>query len=212
MPNNTASTQRIKDRFWTLPNVLTLTRLALVPVFFIMMLRRHALAAFLVFSLAGLTDFLDGTAARLLDLRTRIGTFLDPLADKLLLSTAFILLTLPGLSSPSAIPLWLTAAVLGRDLLIVTGAWVIYRSRGYKNFLPSLLGKISTVFQVATVFLVLLSNCIQEEGWGDGTFLSSLTSSPVLSAFFLLTLASTVLSGMHYILKGAVIFSRPRPD
>ncbi|MBM3284267.1 MAG: CDP-alcohol phosphatidyltransferase family protein [Candidatus Aminicenantes bacterium] len=211
MVNKCAMADRTKDKFLTLPNLLTLTRLALVPVFLITILRRNVLGAFLVFSLAGLTDFLDGMIARLFDVRTRIGTFLDPMADKLLLSTAFILLTLPGLSSPSAIPLWLTASVLGRDLLIVSGAWVIYRSRGYKNFLPSLLGKISTVFQVATVFVVLLSNCIRKEGWGEG-FLSSLTSPSVLSAFFLLTLISTVLSGMHYVFKGAVIFFRPRPD
>jgi cardiolipin synthase len=198
----TPTTDKTKERFITLPNVLTLLRLGLVPVFLIMSLRRQALGTLVVFTLAGLTDFLDGLAARLCHLRTNIGTLLDPLADKLLLSTAFILLTLKGLSSPYSIPFWLTAVVIGRDLVIVVGAYVIFRLRGTKSFTPSLFGKISTVSQVVTVFCVLLANYVPVSDWGHVRMLSSLSSSSALSILFLVTLASTILSGVHYVIAG----------
>jgi cardiolipin synthase len=189
-----------KEKFMTLPNVLTLLRLGLVPVFLIMSLQRQALGALVVFTLAALTDFLDGLVARLCHLRTRIGTLLDPLADKLLLSTAFILLTFKGLSSPNSIPFWLTAVVIGRDLLIVVGAYVAFRLRGTKSFPPSLLGKTSTVCQAATVFCVLLAN------YARASFSS-------LFALSIVTLASTILSGAHYVLLGIklVFFAKDEP-
>jgi len=193
---------KTKEKFMTLPNVLTLLRLGLVPVFLIMSLRRQALGALLVFTLAGLTDFLDGLVARLCHLRTRIGTLLDPLADKLLLAMAFILLTLEGLSSPYSIPFWLTAVVIGRDLAIVVGAYVIFRLRGTKSFPPSLLGKISTISQVVTVFCVLLANYVRASDWEDVRLLSFLTLSSTLLAFYVVTLASTILSGVHYVVVG----------
>lgn len=188
----TPMADKTKEKFMTLPNVLTLLRLGLVPVFVVMSLRRQALGALVVFTLAGLTDFLDGLTARLCRLRTKIGTLLDPLADKLLLSTAFILLTLKGLSPPYSIPFWLTAVVIGRDLLIVVGAYVVFRLRGTKSFPPSLLGKISTVSQVLTVFCVLLANYVK----------ASVSLSSALSALYMVTLASTILSGAHYVSLG----------
>ncbi len=178
-----------KERFLTLPNVLTLMRLGLVPVFLIMSLRRQSLGALIVFSLAGLTDFLDGLVARLCHLRTNIGTLLDPLADKLLLSTAFVLLTIKGLSAPHSIPFWLTAVVIGRDLLIVVGAYVVFRLRRIMSFPPSLLGKVSTVIQVLTVFCVLVAN------YDRGSF-------PALPNLYMIALASTTLSGVHYVILG----------
>ena len=180
---------KTREKFMTLPNILTLLRLGLVPVFLIMSLRRQAFGALAVFALAGLTDFLDGLAARLCRLRTKIGTVLDPLADKLLLSTAFILLTLKGLSSPNLIPFWLTAVVIGRDLVIVVGAYIVFRLRGTKSFPPSLFGKISTISQVMTVFCVLLANYFR-------------APSSALSALYIITLASTILSGVHYAIVG----------
>lgn len=195
-----------KDQFLTLPNILTLLRLALVPVFLFLSLRRQALGTLLIFTAAGLTDFLDGATARLFHLRTKIGTLLDPIADKALMATAFLVLTFQCRDCPSSIPLWLTASVLGRDFLIVSGAWFIYRSRGYKNFPPSLLGKINTVFQVMTVFLVLFYNLVQTDTRAQSFFLSGAASLPLLSTLFLLTLASTVLSGIHYVIRGANLF------
>jgi len=210
MKNNPATATPMKDQFLTLPNLLTLTRLALVPVFLLLSLKRQALGALLVFTAAGLTDFLDGITARLFHLRSRIGTLLDPLADKVLMSTAFLVLTFQDRNSPSSIPLWLTTSVLGRDFLIASGAWVIYHWRGYKSFFPSLLGKINTVFQVMTIFLVLLGNFVRTNDWAKGVFLSNLASPPILWAFFLLTLASTVLSGLHYTLRGVTLFFSSR--
>ncbi len=191
-----------REKFWNVPNVLTLIRVALVPVFALLLLQRKALGALILFFLAGLTDVLDGLAARTWHQRTRVGTVLDPLADKLLLSTAFILLTIRGLGFSHVIPLWLTAVVIGRDFLILTGGVVLYRIRGIKVFPPTVWGKISTVFQVATVFWVILSNSVSISALGRSSVLSALTSSSVLESFFIATLLLTIVSGTQYILKG----------
>lgn len=191
-----------KEKFWNVPNVLTLSRIALVPVFALTLLKGKAAGALAVIFLAGLTDVLDGLAARAWNQRTRIGTILDPIADKLLLSTAFILLTVRSLGFSQVIPLWLTAVVIGRDILILGGGATIYRLRGPRQFLPTVPGKISTVFQVTTVFWVILSNCVRATGLGRSPLLSSLTSSSVLDVLFVATLLFTVLSGTQYIIKG----------
>ncbi len=212
MKENPAIATPIKGQFLTLPNLLTLTRLALVPVFLVLSLKRQTGGALIVFTVAGLTDFLDGVTARLFHLRSRIGALLDPLADKVLMTTAFLVLTFQDQKSATSIPLWLTTSVIGRDLLIVGGALVIYRWRGTKSFPPSILGKINTVLQVTTVFLVLLANFAQASGWTPRPFLSGLLSPSVLSSLFLLTFASTLISGLHYTLRGASLFFSSRPE
>ena len=191
-----------RERFFNVPNLLTLLRFGLVPIFLFLVLARNALGALLVFSFAGLTDVLDGMAARIWRLRTKIGMLLDPLADKSLLATAFILLTIQSLNSPYSLPVWLTVTVLARDFILVAGGLVIFRIRGRKEFPPSLYGKISTILQVGTVFWVLFSNYIRVSPWDDSALLSPLTSPAVLSALFYLTLIFTGLSGAHYILRG----------
>jgi len=200
-----------KEKLLTLPNGLTLLRICLVPVFLIMVLRKQACGALLIFFAAGLTDVFDGFTARMWHLKTKIGTLIDPIADKLLLSTAFILLTFKDMDWPYMIPLWLTAVVVSRDLIMLTGGLVIYLLKGEKNFLPSVFGKISTVLQVGTVFLVLLGNYVQTSSWSRSPFLFSLTSPSFLSVFFVTTLASTVVSGAHYILRGiSMAFFTPK--
>jgi len=191
-----------RESIWNIPNILTLFRFGMVPLFIFMVLQNRAFGALLVFSLASLTDVLDGFAARTWRMRTKIGMLLDPLADKALMVPAFVLLSLKGLNSPYVIPLWLTATVLARDFIIVAGGVVIYRLRGSKEFPPSLFGKISTVCQVGTVFWVLFSNYIQISSWISSPALSFLTSRPVLSVFFYSTLVFTVVSGMQYVLRG----------
>lgn len=191
-----------REKFWNVPNTLTLLRVILVPVFVLMMLQEKALGALVVFLLAGSTDVLDGLAARVWNQRTRIGTLLDPLADKLLLSTAFILLTIRSLGFDQVIPLWLTAAVIGRDLLILAGGVVIYTIRGPREFPPTISGKVSTVFQVATVFSVILANCVRISAWGKSAVLSAVTSSSTLDVIFTVTLLFTIISGTQYVLKG----------
>jgi len=191
-----------KERLFTLPNILTLIRIALIPAFVVMVLQKNGFGALLVFSLAGLTDALDGLTARLFNLKTKIGSLIDPVADKLLLATAFILLTFKDMDLDYMIPLWLTAVVISRDLLIVLGGVVIYLWKGTKDFPPSLFGKLSPVLQVGTAFLVLLANYVRSLSWSRFSLLSSLTSPSFLQAVFLLTLASTVISGAHYVIRG----------
>jgi cardiolipin synthase len=200
-----------RERFLNVPNLLTLIRFGLVPVFLFQVLARNALGALLVFSLAGLTDVLDGMAARVWRLKTKIGMLLDPLADKSLLTTAFILLTFPSRNSPYSFPVWLTATVLARDFVLIAGGLVIFRLRGRKEFPPSIYGKISTILQVGTVFWVLFSKYIRVSSWNDAALLSALTSPAVLSTLYYLTLAFTGLSGAHYVLKGiGMTFSRQK--
>lgn len=172
----------------TLPNLLTLSRIFLVPVFLWMMLESRPLGAFLIFLLAGLTDVLDGLAARLLHQKSRLGLWLDPAADKILLTAAFVLLGLPGLSRPNAIPLRIVLIVIGRDVLIAIAAFLLMRLKGQKAFNPTLLGKVSTVCQVGTVLLVLILNSL-----GKTSF--------ILSWFYDATLVATVLSGVQYAVK-----------
>jgi len=105
-----------------LPNILTMARFLLIPVFAVTVIRNRPFAALCVVCLAGATDVLDGWAARRLRLQTDFGVLIDPLADKALGATAFVLLSLRGFGGAHVIPLWLTATVLGRDLVIVLGA------------------------------------------------------------------------------------------
>ncbi|MGB8952704.1 MAG: CDP-alcohol phosphatidyltransferase family protein [Candidatus Aminicenantales bacterium] len=181
--------QEEKCSVWTLPNMLSLFRILLVPVFCWAIFQKKALEALLVFLLAGLTDVLDGWTARIWHQQTKIGTILDPAGDKLLMAASFIILSFPSLSAPNHIPLWLTVVVFSRDLLIVTGAFVAFLTLGQKSFTPSLLGKISTVCQVGTIFLVLLLNFYR-------------VSSPLMMGVYYLTLLTTVASGVHYFKYG----------
>ncbi len=198
-----------REKFWNVPNTLTLIRFALVPVLALALLYQKELGALVVIFLAGSTDVLDGLAARAWNQRTRIGTLLDPLADKLLLSTAFILLTVRSLGFSNVLPLWLTAVVIGRDFLILAGGMLIYRIRGHREFPPSISGKISTVFQVATVFWVVLSNYVHVSALGRSPVLAAMTSSSVLDMLFIVTLVLTIVSGTQYILKGIRMMFSP---
>lgn len=186
-----------KNSLLNIPNILSLLRILLIPVFVVLMIQRKIVAASAVFFFAGFTDVLDGFAARLLHQKTKIGALLDPAGDKLLMTSAFIVLTIPSLNFPHIIPLWLTIAVISRDLFIVSSAFALYKLRGQKSFPPSLLGKSSTVCQFMVLILVLLFNSFQ-------------ISFPYLSLLYFLTLALTLLSGLHYSYIGFRIMSVPR--
>jgi cardiolipin synthase len=186
-----------KNSFLNLPNILSLLRILLIPVFLVLMIHKKIVEAFAVFFLAGFTDVLDGFAARLLHQKTKIGALLDPAGDKLLMTSAFIVLTIPSLNSPHIIPLWLTIVVISRDLFIVSSAFALYKLRGQKSFSPSLLGKSSTVCQFMVLILVLFFNSFQ-------------ISFPYLQPLYFLTLALTLLSGVHYSYIGFRILSLPR--
>jgi cardiolipin synthase len=186
-----------KNSLLNLPNILSLFRILLIPVFLALMIRGKVMEASAVFFFAGFTDVLDGLAARLLHQKTKIGALLDPAGDKLLMTSAFIVLTIPSLNSPHIIPLWLTIAVISRDLFIVSSAFALYKLRGQKTFLPSLWGKSSTVCQFMVLILVLFFNSFQ-------------ISFPYLRLLYFLTLALTLLSGVHYSYIGFRIISVPR--
>lgn len=141
-----------------IPNLLTLLRLGMtVPIALLLLDQQHA-QALVWFALAGASDGLDGFLARRYGWVSRFGSIIDPLADKLLLVTSYICLSMVG-----DLPVWLAAVVLGRDLLLVVGA-MVYRSLiGPFEVRPSLLGKLSTVLQIVLVLALLLERSIQPE-------------------------------------------------
>jgi cardiolipin synthase len=188
-PSGTGPGRDGPPRFWNVPNTLTSLRIALIPVFAALMVGRRPKAAFLVFLVAAVTDVLDGLAARAWHQRTKIGYILDPAADKLMMTAAFVLLALPALARPNVLPLWLVALAIGRDLAIVLAAYLLYRLRGIKTFPPSLFGKASTVCQVLMVWLVLIANVLD-------------VAAPNLSWVYILTAALAVVSGVDYAIKG----------
>src|SRR5271157_3696635 len=140
-----AANQRL-NRFRTAPNLLTLSRICLVPLLVAAVLDNHYTLGFTLFVIAGLTDALDGLLARVLKQYTMLGQYLDPVADKLLLSTLFLVLAYKGL-----IPGTVTALVFGRDVGILLVAAILYAAVGRREFKPSLFGKLNTVAQVMAV-------------------------------------------------------------
>src|SRR5215469_1299800 len=141
----------MKGRIWTVPNQITLLRLGFLPAFLILIVYEQYRWALLILVLAGLSDGIDGLLARTLDQKSAIGAYLDPIADKLLLSSSFVILAME-----KKIAWWLTIMVLSRDILLLTVAAVIILISGYRPFPPSLLGKATTFFQIVLVFAVVL--------------------------------------------------------
>jgi cardiolipin synthase len=178
-----------KERFWNVPNFFSMLRIFLIPVFLYMLLQKKILWALIVFLCASATDILDGMTARIWDQKTNIGGLLDPAADKLLMTAAIIILSIPSVSEPNTIPAWLMLAIIGRDVTIVSAAFVMYKWRGHTKFPPSFLGKASTVCQMGTILCVLLFNVLVK----TPAFLPSL---------YILTFVLTILSGWGYGLRG----------
>ncbi len=167
-----------------LANWLTILRILLIPVFVTLLVYRQAALALLVFCLASLTDLLDGYIARRGNRQTRLGAFLDPVADKLLLSSAFITLTYL-----KVIPFWIAAVVVSRDLLLSVGVLVIHVAGGTVHPSPTRLGKLSTVFQMATVLACMI--------W---FYFKMFPTLPRLLAW--VTAILTVASGLQYLMQG----------
>src|SRR5215470_17187932 len=147
----------MQGRIWTVPNQITLLRLGFLPLFLIFISYDHYKWASLVLIAAGLSDAVDGLLARQLNQRSALGAYLDPIADKLLLSSSFIIL-----SFKQKIAWWLTIIVFSRDILILIVAVVILLVSGYRPFPPSLYGKLTTASQICLVFLVVLSAAYPE--------------------------------------------------
>lgn len=139
-------------QFRALPNLLTLMRLFAIPFLVIAILDRHEEVALLVFVVAGATDAVDGRLARHLNQSTRLGQYLDPIADKLMLSTLFLTTTHMGL-----VPLYVTVLVFARDLGILLISTLLYVTHTIRDFKPSVVGKLNTLVQVFTMLLVLVT-------------------------------------------------------
>jgi cardiolipin synthase len=167
-----------------LPNALTLFRILLVPAFLIAVIYGRLAAALVLFSAAGITDILDGLLARRYGHETVLGSFLDPVADKLLMTVSFISLAVIGL-----VPPWLSVLAVSKDLFVVIGMAVLYFSGQPVAAVPTLWGKQTTFLQIVTLGLVLL---LAATG-GDVR---------VLGPLFALTGAVTAFSGLHYIISG----------
>jgi cardiolipin synthase len=168
--------------FRAAPNILTLLRICLAPFLVAAILENRFALSFGLFVAAGLTDALDGTLARILRQRTMLGQYLDPVADKLLLSTLFLVLTHKGL-----IPARVTVLVFGRDVGILVVAAILYAAVGRREFRPSIFGKANTLVQVAAVAAVLFRQ-LNPAPWVAGSSAVALT----------LTMVLTVVSGFHY--------------
>ena len=172
----------------TAANQLTILRLLLVPVFALFMLYGRPGWALVTFAVAGATDALDGVIARRTGQPTTLGAWLDPMADKILLLTMFVMLTLPGMGFANRLPLWLTIIVVSRDVGIVLTVAIFNLAVARRTFKPSMLGKLATVVFVGTGVVTLYFNYLGRE-------------SAVVAACVYTSLVITLLSGFEYVLR-----------
>lgn len=146
----------------TLANQLTLLRIILIPAFVLLLIYGKLGAALVVFVIAGVTDALDGLIARLARQGTSLGAWLDPMADKLLLVSTFVVLTIPSIPMVNHLPVWLTVTVISRDIVIVGVVAIVNLAVGPRTFKPSLLGKAATAAFIVTSVVVLYFNYREE--------------------------------------------------
>ena len=139
-------------------NQLTLLRMLLIPAFVILVLYGEMGWALAIFATAGATDALDGLIARRSGQKTQLGAWLDPMADKLLLVTTFIVLTLPGLGLANRLPVWLTVLIISRDIVIVLTVTIVNFAIGRRTFQPSIFGKAATAIYIVTAVAAMLFN------------------------------------------------------
>jgi cardiolipin synthase len=177
---------------FTIANQLTLLRMLLIPAFVILTLYGEFGWALTTFAVAGLTDLLDGLAARTAGQRTELGAWLDPAADKLLLVTTFIVLTLPNIGLVNRIPLWLTVLIISRDVGIVLTVAIVNLAVGPRTFKPSPLGKAATAIFIVVCVVVMWFNWLGYRSlWVD--------------AAIWLSLVITVASSVDYVWRFARI-------
>ena len=184
-----------------LPNFLTLIRIATIPLFLVLLFSRYYTWALIVFAFGGITDALDGPVARLTKQRTRLGAYLDPLADKLLIISSLVVLSHIG-----AAPAWFTILVISRDLIVTLGYVTIYFwVQERMEIHPSIMGKLNTFLLLLTVTVILLSlydpDIIPKSPLGVGSIRIAM-----LEFLFLLTALTTVVSGLQYVYRGFVWF------
>jgi len=168
----------------TIPNLITALRIILAPVFVIYLINDRLNAALVVFLICMVSDGIDGMVARWFNQKSRLGAYLDPLADKTLLVTAFLLLAVRGY-----LPSWLTVAAIARDVMILLGVLVFHLNRMEIKIRPSALSKINTCVQFITLSVVLLKGFV-------------LLPSAVYDALYYITAGLTIGSGLHYMQYG----------
>ncbi|HEY0547094.1 MAG TPA: CDP-alcohol phosphatidyltransferase family protein [Pyrinomonadaceae bacterium] len=184
----------MSSRIITLPNLLTMFRMVLIPVFVSLLFYQKFIWALAVFVIAGVTDGLDGLLARRFNQKSQLGTILDPIADKLLLVTSFVVLSLPSISQQQStprhlpVPFWVTTAVISRDIFIIVGAAAINIVTGFRSFRPSWLGKINTTVQILSIVSILIAASIPS--WISGYYLPTI---------YVTVFALAVISGAHYV-------------
>jgi cardiolipin synthase (CMP-forming) len=185
----------VTEPILTLANQLTLLRMLLIPAFVLLVLYGYFGWALIVFIAAGATDAFDGLIARYTNQRTNLGAWLDPAADKLLLVTTFVVLTLPDIGLVNRIPIWLTVVLISRDVGIVLTVAIVNLAIGPKTFKPSALGKVATAFFIATCVVVMYFNYLGQTSW-------------IVDAFIWTALAITVVSALDYVFRLASIITQ----
>ena len=172
----------------TLANLLTMFRMAMIPFFIMAIVYGHSVVALWVFLGAGITDALDGAIARFFNQRSALGAFLDPAADKLMLTSAFVVLALPAMNLAYSIPVWLPVLTIARDVVIVLLTLILHLTYGIKSFPPTIPGKATTLFQISFIVGILLKNSYGLPG-------------PLLVFLMWSVAGLTLVSGLHYIWK-----------
>ena len=175
-------------------NQLTLTRVLLIPAIVILTVYGHFGWALVIFAAAGATDLLDGLIARTWSRRTPLGAWLDPVADKLLLVTTFVVLTIPGLGLVNRLPVWVTILIISRDIVIVLTVAIINLAVGRREFRPSIFGKIATATYVCTCVILMYFNYLARPSW-------------LVQVSIYASLAITVVSAFHYLVQTARIIN-----
>jgi cardiolipin synthase len=172
-----------------LPNIMTLTRVLLIPLFVIFIINKLFVLALITFAVAGITDGIDGMVARITQKRTELGAYLDPIADKLLLMAAFVTLAIIEI-----LPSWLAVIVVTRDVIILVGFLVLLLTNYHPKIQPSLISKATTVFQISTIILVFMA--------GYASIFKELSTIAIYGTSIL-----TILSGAQYIYLGTHILN-----
>jgi cardiolipin synthase len=171
---------------WTLPNFITLLRLAALPFFLFAISAGRFGIALAIFVVAGVSDGIDGYLARRFDMKSALGAYLDPIADKLLMMGSYLFLSIPSFPAAVKIPVWLAVIVISRDILLMTVGLLMILSSGVRQFPPTWLGKVTTVTHIVTILLVL---CVNLWRW----------PLPIVWVAFGGAATTTVLSGFQYV-------------
>lgn len=175
---------------WTLPNFITLVRLAALPFFLVSIADGRFGIALALFVGAGISDGVDGYLARRFDMKSALGAYLDPIADKLLLMSSYLFLAIPSYPAAVKVPVWLAVLVLSRDFLLLLVALLMILSNSKKTFPPTWAGKVTTVTQIVTILFVLCANIWE---W----------PRPLLLVAFGAAATVTIYSGFDYVFRVA---------